>query len=268
MFEDSNSTVVDSLVLSQSSEVRKPILVLLHGFTENHRLWDEVIPLLDEFATVICPDLPGHGGVDFPDSIHSIEGVADWLLDFLKSIQVEKCYLAGHSLGGYVALAAARKYPGYFHAICLIHSTPLEDGPEKKENRDRVIEFIRTHGGQGFIQSLIPALFTGDFLSQYPEKVKSSLARAKETPDHTLLRFLGMMRDRPSSQAWMASGQLPVFAILGAQDTLIPCEFTASLIKSCPDAQVEVLNNSAHMGMLEEPGKVGKALSLFLTSKL
>jgi pimeloyl-ACP methyl ester carboxylesterase len=242
-------------------------LVLLHGFTENHHLWDDLIPNLGEVFSIIRPDLPGHGRSELPDSIQTLEDVADWLVNFLKSLQVRKCYIAGHSLGGYIALAAAQKYPEFFESLCLVHSTPLDDTPEKKDNRNRAIEFIRTHGGAGFIETLVPGLFAEDFKARVPEKVRASLDRALQTPDDTLLRYLEMMRDRPSSLAWVESGLTPVSAILGSQDPLIPCEYTANLMYNCPDSHVEVMHNSAHMGMLEEPQIVGKALSLFLAHK-
>lgn len=242
-------------------------LVLLHGFTENNKLWDKLIPYLGDVFSVIRPDLPGHGKSNFPDSIQNMEDLADWLVGFLKSLEVKKCYLAGHSLGGYIALAAGRKYPEMFEGVCLIHSTPLPDNEEKKENRKRAIEFIRANGGEGFIRTLIPGLFTESSKSNNPTIVSQSLDRSLRTPDETLLRLLEIMMNRNSSLAWVESGQIPVSVILGAQDLLIPFEFTANLMYHFPDSHVEVLHNSAHMGMLEEPQLVAKALSLFLAHK-
>jgi pimeloyl-ACP methyl ester carboxylesterase len=242
-------------------------LVLLHGFTENHRVWDKLIPCLGEAFSVIRPDLPGHGDSAFPESIVDLEGVADWLAEFLHSLQVKKCYLAGHSLGGYIALATAQKYPNLFEGVCLIHSTPLEDNAEKKENRTRAIEFIQEKGGEGFIRALIPTLFTEKSKEKYPEMVNQCLARALKTADGTLMRFLEIMKNRHESLKWVEGGHVPVSAILGSHDNLIPCEFTANLMINCPDSHVEVLHNSAHMGMLEEPQLIAKALSLFLAHK-
>lgn len=242
-------------------------LVLLHGFTENHTLWDKLIPHLGDVFSVIRPDLPGHGKSDFPDSIQNMDDLADWLFDFLQSLQINKCYLAGHSLGGYIALATARKYPELFEGVCLIHSTPLPDNEEKKENRKKAIEFVRANGGEGFIRTLIPGLFTEATKSTNPTVVSQSLDRSLRTPDETILRFLEIMMNRNSSLAWVESGQVPVSVILGAQDLLIPFEFTANLMYHFPDSHVEVLHHSAHMGMLEEPQLVAKALSLYLVHK-
>lgn len=242
-------------------------LVLLHGFTENNRMWDSLMPYLGDVFSVIRPDLPGHGESEFPESIQTIDGLADWLARFLKSLNIRKCYLAGHSLGGYIALATAEKYPELFEAICLIHSTPLSDNEEKKANRERAIQFIESNGGEGFIQTLIPGLFSENFRTQNPQAVQASMDRALQTPDSTLLRMLTIMRNRPDRLKWLESGLVPVSAILGAQDNLIPCEYTANLMYHCPDSHVEVLHHSAHMGMQEEPQQVAKALTLFLSGR-
>lgn len=230
-------------------------------------MWDTLIPHLGDVFTVIRPNLPGHGDSAFPDSIQNMDGLADWLAHFLRYLNIRKCYLAGHSLGGYIALATAEKYPELFEAICLVHSTPISDNEEKKANRERAMQFIESNGGEGFIRTLIPDLFSEDFRKQNPQVVQASLDRALRTPDSTLLRMLSIMRNRPDRLNWLESGQVPVSAILGAQDNLIPCEYTASLMYHYPDSHVEVLHHSAHMGMLEEPQQVAKSLTLFLSGR-
>lgn len=239
-------------------------LILLHGFTENHEVWDSVIEKLRETFWIIRPDLPGHGDSGFPEHIRSMEDMADWLMDFLRKVDIRKCYLAGHSMGGYLALAAAQKYPDFFEGVCLINSTPVQDTDEKKQNRNRVIDFVRNSGGAGFIETLIPSLFTESNRHAHPEWISASLNRALKTPDETIIRCQEIMMNRPEYMNVLADGKVPVSLILGAQDTLIPCEQTAGLIYQYTDAHLDVLHNSAHMSMVEEPHAVAQALSLYL----
>lgn len=242
-------------------------LVLLHGFTENLHMWDALIPHLSEMSSVIRLDLPGHGKSAFPEHITNIKHLAEWLKSFLAKLNITKCFLAGHSLGGYIALATAKYYPEILEGICLIHSTPAADTPEKKENREKSIQFIQQNGGSGFIKTLIPSLFSRAFSEKYPEIVHASLNRALATSDATLTRYLEIMMNRPSSEAWLSESPVPVTAILGANDPLIACDITAALVDNAPVSHIHILHQSAHMGMLEEPATLGQSLCMFMVQK-
>jgi len=242
-------------------------LVLLHGFTENHRMWDTLIPHLSEMSAVIRPDLPGHGNSAFPEHITDIKHLAEWLKDFLVKLHITKCYLAGHSLGGYIALAAAKYFPEMLEGVCLIHSTPVADTPEKKENRKKSIQFIQQNRGSGFVKTLIPSLFSDGFMQAHPNVVNESLNRALATPDDTLTRYLEIMMNRPSSEEWLSESPVPITAILGTNDPLIACDITAALVDNAPVSHIHILHNSAHMGMLEEPAMLGQSICMFMVQK-
>jgi pimeloyl-ACP methyl ester carboxylesterase len=242
-------------------------LVLLHGFTENHHMWDGLMPHLSDMSVVIRPDLPGHGNSDFPAEITEMKHLAEWLRDFLAKLNISRCYLAGHSLGGYIALAVAQHFPEMLEGICLLHSTPTADSPEKQENRDKAIQFIRQNGGNGFVRTLIPSLFSDAFRQQHAEIVNDSLYRALSTPDDTLIRYLEIMKQRPSSEEWLLQSEVPVTAVLGTHDPLIACDITAALIDNAPVSHIHILHHSAHMGMLEEPAALGQSLGMFMLQR-
>jgi len=253
--------------ISYSLDLPDYPLVLLHGFTENHHMWDALMPHLSEMTAVIRPDLPGHGNSFFPEHITEMKHLAEWLQTFLLKLNITKCYLAGHSLGGYIALAAAQYFPEMLEGVCLIHSTPVADTPEKKENRKKSIRFIQQNGGNGFVRTLIPSLFADGYADTHSELINASLNRAIATPDDTLIRYLEIMMNRPSSEAWHTESPVPITAILGANDPLIACDVTASLVDNAPVSHIHILHQSAHMGMLEEPATLGQCLCMFMVQK-
>src|SRR5215207_3689664 len=86
-------------------------LVLVHGFPLDHRLWEGVVPLLEDTFDVLLPDLRGFGGSSTLDSFYAMEDYASDLVGLLDQLGIQKAALAGHSMGGYVALAFARLFP-------------------------------------------------------------------------------------------------------------------------------------------------------------
>ena len=95
-------------------------LVFLHGFLENLSMWDTIIPEFTKTHTVIAIDLPGHGKTSTLETVHTMELMADVVNMVLKKEGAIKAKFVGHSMGGYVALAFAKKHPKKVGAICLL----------------------------------------------------------------------------------------------------------------------------------------------------
>src|SRR3954454_1850183 len=92
-------------------------VVLLHAFPLSRMMWRPQVEALHRDFRVIAPDLPGFGGTAGFTGAPSIEGMAEAVAEFLDAISVtERVALGGLSMGGYVALAFARKYPDRLRA--------------------------------------------------------------------------------------------------------------------------------------------------------
>jgi len=115
-----------------------PPLVLLHGLTETMRCWDRVVPLLAGRFRVVLVDLPGHGPSDGGGRGVAIESYADAVAEALRREDVGPAVVAGHSLGGAIAIALAEASPELVERIVLVNSPPTYDsrltsrnGPER-----------------------------------------------------------------------------------------------------------------------------------------
>ena len=144
------------------------VMVLLHGFLEDLSMWDEVIKSLATSCRIICVDLLGHGGTENLGYIHSMEDQAAMVKYVLDYLGIRKCDLAGHSMGGYVALAVADLYPGIVSGLCLMNSTALPDDQTKKRNRDRGIKAVKQNH-KTFIRLAIPNLFSEENRAVFTE---------------------------------------------------------------------------------------------------
>src|SRR6266545_4584990 len=106
-------------------------LVLLHGYPLDHHLWDEVAPLLEDTFELIIPDLRGFGESSTIDSFYAMEDFAADIAALLDHLEIQKAGLAGHSMGGYIALAFARLYSERLTGLGLVASQAMADAPDR-----------------------------------------------------------------------------------------------------------------------------------------
>jgi pimeloyl-ACP methyl ester carboxylesterase len=121
----------------------KKCVVLLHGYLESMYVWDDFVPLLRRDVRVITVDIPGHGISQVLGEKHTMEQMAGVVRDMLDALDIERCTLVGHSMGGYITLAFAALYPERLDGLVLLSSTPNPDTDLKRENRQREIELVK-----------------------------------------------------------------------------------------------------------------------------
>ena len=109
--------------ISFSDQGKGTAVVLIHGFLENATMWKNVVPEISKRNRVVTIDLLGHGKTDCLGYIHTMELFAATIAAVLKALRIRKCVLVGHSLGGYIALAFAEKYPQKVKGLCLMNAT-------------------------------------------------------------------------------------------------------------------------------------------------
>lgn len=229
-------------------------VVLLHGFCENLHIWDPVIDKLADSAHVIAIDLPGSGSNAALSGPISIEEMATQVYQTLHELGMVSGVLVGHSMGGYVSLAMAEKYPQWMQGLCLFHSTAFADSADKKEKRDKSFQFIHQYGIEEFNNSLVPSLFSTsqrDTLRDTIEKVKTL---TNQTPVSTAMETVLAMKNRPDRTSVLRQANYPVMFITGREDEVVPLE---DVQKQCwlPPGLVSmhVLPQVGHMGMYEQP---------------
>jgi pimeloyl-ACP methyl ester carboxylesterase len=238
-------------------------VVLIHGFTESLDIWDDFSAELSVDLKVICIDLPGHGKSACISKAHSMELMADMVKAVLDAENVSECVMIGHSMGGYVTLAFAEKFPSMMKGFGLFHSTAFPDTPEGKANRAKVIEAIeKDHAG--FIMSFIPDLFAPASRENLKGEIDAMVKRAESMSAEAIVASqLGMM-ERYDKREVLANAACPVLFIAGKLDTRIPFEKVLEIIAIPKDATALLLHDVAHMGYLEARDKTLFAVKCFV----
>lgn len=228
-------------------------LVFLHGYCESHTLWEHFSAELSSDFKVIRPDLPGFGQSALLPKPFTLADVAMRLADWLSSIGVGRCVLIGHSLGGYIALEMARHRPGILAGIGLFNSSAYGDSPEKKENRNKLIDFIAREGVEPFIRTFVPSLFYPARADEHREIIERQRMEGNRTAAQTVMAYAAAMRDRPDGIDVLRKHAATALLIAGEHDQNVPLEKSQEMAALLPPGRAHILPGTAHMAMFEQP---------------
>ena len=240
-----------------------PTAVLLHGFGEDGDIWEKQVSFLKSSFHLVIPHLPGSGSSDIIDDM-SMEGLAESIYFILKQEGIEQCSMIGHSMGGYVTLAFAEKYPTVLNSFGLFHSTAFADSEEKKLSRKKGIQKIEEEGATPFLKDFVPNLYGPSTKSVNQTTIEEHLMGVSYFTKAALSAYFQSMMERPDRTNVLTQNKIPVLFVLGRNDTAIPFNDVLQLA-SMPDiSYIHILEESGHMGMIEEPGKSSHILNNFL----
>ena len=242
------------------SEKGEKCVVLLHGYLESILVWEEFIPLIYKSVRVVTLDLPGHGISEVKGSVHTMDYLADVVSAALKALGIESAYIVGHSMGGYVALAMAEAYKERLDSIVLLSSTTSADSQEKCDRRRREIELIKA-GKKNTLARLVPhAGFAPQNVKRFNDYIEDLRELILITEDEGVIAILGGMIERKSRGEELRDSGIPHLFIFGKHDYYIPNEIAEEMIAQDPNAEVLWLEESGHMGFIEEPEKCAEAI--------
>jgi pimeloyl-ACP methyl ester carboxylesterase len=238
-------------------------VMLVHGFGEDSTIWENQVEVLKNNWQLIIPDLPGSGRSALTEDV-SMEGMADILKRILDELQVSACIMIGHSMGGYITLAFADKYPGMLKAFGLFHSTAYADNEEKIAARRRGIAFIEENGAAKFMEQSTLNLFSKETKEKRPDYVQEIVARYTNFLPQSLVSYYEAMIQRPNRTNVLQTFKMPVLFILGMYDSAIPVEHGLEQCHMPGLSYIHILRHSGHLGMLEESTKSTGFLVKFL----
>lgn len=241
------------------------VILLLHGYMESIDVWDDFINYLKDDYRVITFDLPGHGISEIKSEVHSMEFLADCAISLLEDLKISNCNVIGHSMGGYVALAFAAKRPDMCTSITLLHSSPLGDTEERKEARKKEIEFIKQGRKEMFARINPGKCFAAQNRKKHFEEIEFLQEQFLMTEDEGAIAILNGIMIRKEMNQMLHELKAKQLFIFGRYDEFIPNEYAEKIIEEHPQAEVIWLENSGHMGFIEEPNILTEKLKLFLS---
>jgi 3-oxoadipate enol-lactonase len=235
-------------------------LVLVHGFPFDHTMWFSTIASLGSKAKVIAPDLPGFGKTPLlNDETPSMEAYAEFLVRHLDENRFEKAAIAGMSMGGYVALAFAEKFPDRVCGLGLISSQAAADSEETRQARKEMIKNIKAKGTSAVTETIVPKMFS-EAASANPELTKYPQEAAENAGREGLIWAVQAMAARRDRINVLGELNCPVLIVHGTDDKIVPIAKVRTMAEVCHKPMFVEIERAGHATPLEAPDEVANGL--------
>jgi pimeloyl-ACP methyl ester carboxylesterase len=261
---ESHRVTVDGIRWHYLEGGKGPTLLLLHGFGADTSCWLPLATLIRLRFSLLIPDLPGFGESEPPDQLHfDIDTQVQRVTAFLDELGVEKCLVAGNSMGGYLATALAASEPSRVLGLWLLAPLGVSTVPPGKEleaiDAGEVIAG-EVHSVQHFRQEFIPTMFSRRIWLPYPllrSQAENAISRQDVVP-----RMLAEVRFESEPLQSMAKRvEQPVLLQWGDEDQVVNPAGLPILEKTFADVSAVITDDCGHLPMFE---KAGESALLFL----
>ena len=254
----------DTALHIADSQVGERCVVLVHGYLESMSVWEDFAYLLTPHARVIMLDLPGHGISMIKGEVHSMEMLADTISAMLETLGIERCTLVGHSMGGYVALAFAERHPEQLEGLVLLHATPNADTEEKAADRQREIDAIVAGRKELLVRKAAARRFAEQNRKRFADAIEDCIEIALLCEDEGIVAIVRGMGERPDRNEVLSKLTARQMFVFGRHDDYIPTERAESVAARHPQAEVVWLEQSGHIGFIEEAEACAEAIIKFI----
>ena len=227
-------------------------LVLLHGFPMTGDIWRDV---------AAATDLPGFtlGSPAAPSA--TIDGMADAVHRTIQTFG-RPCVVGGLSMGGYVALSIAERYPDDLAGLVLLDTKATADDAAATAKRDEMIAAAQAGGSAAIARAMRDTLLSP---AASPE-VRARFDRMAEgIAVQTLIAALSALRDRPGRTAVLGRIKVPTLCVVGADDAATPPAVVEDMRRQIPTARpLAVIPGAGHIPPMENPAATAAVLQSFL----
>jgi 3-oxoadipate enol-lactonase len=245
-----------------------PALIMVHGLGLNHHMWQWQRDALKSHFTVIEYDLLGHGESARPPGPYTMQKMTGQIAALMDHLGLQRCALAGFSLGGLIVQAFALAFPERVNALVILNAAHGRSDEERASLMGRVAQ-VREHGPASTVEAALQRWFTSGFAEKAPQVLEQvrQWVMANDAEVYPELYYLLAQADIPLAQA-IAQIDCPTLVITGEEDYGNSPEMARRIADLIPGARLEILAGLRHMALAEDPDQVNGLMLPFLQQAL
>jgi 3-oxoadipate enol-lactonase len=236
------------------------LLVLVHAFPFDGRMWRDTAQALARKCRVIVPDLRGFGGSDLGRGDPSIADMADDVAALLDYLGASRATVGGLSMGGYVTLAFAARHRPRLDGLILADTRAGADSEQARAGRADAQALVEKEGVAAFVERQLAVLLS----PAAGEALRQEVRELGRQPAAGVCAGIRAMRDRPDRQGELPRIACPTLVIAGTADKLSPPAELAALARAIPGARLTEIAGAGHLSNLEKPAEFVAAIDSYI----
>ena len=239
-----------------------PVLVLLHGFTQDSRVWRPQLESLSDQFTLIAWDAPGAG--QSPDPPEGF-GISDWahsLAGLLDACGVQQAHILGLSWGGLLAQEFSRRYAERAQSLILADTYAGWKGslPEPMP-QERLAACLQDAAlpPSDFVRKYLPGMFS----ERPPHEIQEHLARIMADFHPVGFQLMATALAQADTRDLLPHIRVPTLLVWGDADKRSPMSVAYQMRDALPTARLAVISGAGHLSNLEAPTQFNAEVRAF-----
>ena len=237
-------------------------LFLIHGIGASRASFTGLIPHLKNEFRCISYDLRGHGVSPTPQPPYSLDDLVEDLEALRQELGIEKAHFAGHSLGGMIGPAYARKYPQHVKTLGLWSTAAFRSEDDSAKVKG-VVAAMRTKGIPQVLEALKDRWFTPEFAQRRPDVIERRMSQVIDTNPDVFLSVFDIYAETEMSP-WLHEVKQPCQVLTGENDGGCNPRLNKLIAEALPDSELVILPVLRHAILLEAADQVAPPVLDFL----
>lgn len=253
---------VDGVHLNYELAGSGQCLTLVHGLAADLTIWKEQVRVFSRSYLVLTVDVRGFGRSDKLPGPYSIRTFSNDLYGLLRALDIHSTIVAGHSMGGRIAMAFGLDHPEMVNGLILVGASAAVS-PDMQRIMEQHARLAETQGMEAVIDAIVARIFSPGFARHHPE----SFARYRQLHlhnDHLAYAAACRANARFDLSAEIGRIACPTLVIVGDHDIPTPLDSARVLNSLIPNSKLTVIKDSGHTPMVEQPEEFHTAVRPFL----
>ncbi|MBD3161923.1 MAG: alpha/beta fold hydrolase [Candidatus Eisenbacteria bacterium] len=239
-------------------------VLLLHAFPLSRTMWDPQVEALAATHRALRFDAAGFGDSPPRDGPLTVDRIADDAVRLLDHLGIETTVVCGLSMGGYAALAFARRHPRRLEGLVLADTRAVPDTEEERRRRYALIEQVRERGPSAVLIAMMSKMVGTTTHRERAPLVARIRERILAASPEAIERALQGLAERPDAVPELAEIRVPTRVFCGTEDGITPMSEAEALVRAIPDARLIPIPRAGHLANLENPDRFNAELLRFL----